>query len=254
MCHHQYMQAIFILIRNPDIQMRLRGLSAGVPGFPAQQARYAPDVRVDREALAPQAEQQHAGRGLGADPLERQHLPVRVVGGRVVQVIEAVSPVFGVDLLQDAEDDLGFDVGQPPAADGVLEPVSATLDDGFPIIAASVGLIHAQFRARAVRAAGVLGEDGADQGVEDGGAVAAAGGLGWRDECGRALAWAVDVGEDFESQVAFRGCWVDEGWKGGLVGVLGVGFQLTGLEEVFFVGSRLPLRALILRRIRCFFW
>lgn len=114
-------------------------------------------------------------------------------------MVKAVFSIFRMDLLKNTENDLGLDNGQATTSDGILELRFATFGDGFPIVAAPVDLVHAQLGSGAVGIAGILREDGADEGVENRWAVTAAGSVGGCDEGGGSLAWAVEGGEDAES-------------------------------------------------------
>lgn len=144
----QDVQTVFILVGDHDVQMGVRLIAGGVLGPPAQQARDAPDVGVDREALTLQTEQQNAAGGLGADALERQHLLHCLLARRRVEVVQRVFAVLGVRLIQYAHDHFALDHAEPAAFDGLLQFRLPARHDRLPVVAAVVDVVHASLCSR----------------------------------------------------------------------------------------------------------
>jgi hypothetical protein len=131
-----------------------------------------------------------------------------------VEVVEAVFAVFLVRLFEDTDDDATLDDAQAAAFDGFLEFGLASVDDGVPFVAGAVDFVHRSFGAGRVGVAGVLGEDGADQGVEDGRGVAAACSCRGGDDFFWSEAGAMEGDEDAVGEFALFSCWVREVWEG----------------------------------------
>lgn len=129
-------------------------------------------------------------------------------------MIERVAAVPVLCLVEDVHDDSTFDDAEAARLDCPLQLVGAVLDNGFPVVAAAVCLVHGELCARAVLVTGVLGQDCADQRVKNRRGISAAGDVARRDDCVGTAAVAVDGCEDAVSGGAFLGCWMGEGWEG----------------------------------------
>lgn len=118
-------------------------------------------------------------------------------------MVERVIPVLIFRLAEDVHDDFAFDDAETAGFDCSLQLVGAALDDGIPVIAPAVRLVHGELCTRAVLIAGVLGQDRADQRIEHRWGVSAAGDVVWRDDCVGTTTFAVDGCEDAMGAGAF---------------------------------------------------
>jgi hypothetical protein len=219
MRHHQHMQSILLLRRNPNFEMLLRRLPPGLLRPPPQQPHDPPDMRINGETFPSQAEEQHTARRLWPYALKRQQLFIRLFCLRIVEVVQGILAVFLMHLAENTGYDLALHNAQPTTFDRFLQLGFPPFHYPCPVVAAAIHFIHAQLRTRRVGVARVLGQDGADEGVEDGGAVTAPGGSLGRDDFFGPRAWAMYAGQDGVREARFGGSWVWESGKGGGVGV-----------------------------------
>lgn len=226
----QDVQRVLVLIRDPGVQMRVRLLPGAIPGPPPQQTRDAMNVRIDREALPPQTEQQHAARRLGPHALEAEHLAHGVLVAGLEQVVQRVRAVPLPGLVQDVDDDLGLALRQAAALDGLLQLGLAAVHDGVPPVAAAVRPVHGQLGARAVLVARVLAQDRPHQRVQHRPRVAAASAARRRHHLLGPVPVAVQAHEDLARQLALLGRRVRKVRERRRVAELGVLLQLLGLE------------------------
>ena len=150
------MKGILVLVGDAGVEVGVSLVPGGRRRPPAEEAGDAVDVGVDGEALAAEAEEEHAAGGLGADAAEGDELAHGVVVAGGEQVIEGVGTVARVRLLQDGEDDAALDGGEPSTLDSSLQPLLTARRDRLPLVTASVLGVHAPLRSCAVCAACVL--------------------------------------------------------------------------------------------------
>lgn len=147
------------------------------------------------------------------------------------EVIEGVAPILCLCLAEDIHDDFALDDAEASRMDCSLQLLGAALDDGRPVIAATVGLVHGELCARAVLVAGVLRQDCADQGIENGGGVSAAGDGAWGDDGVGTFTFAVEGCEDAMGERAFLRCWMGECWERRCLGMRSEGLEFASLED-----------------------
>lgn len=140
-------------------------LPGGVGRNPAEAARHAVDVRVDREGRKAAGEQQDAAGGLLPDPPERRQVTTRLARLETPEESEVEPAALGAQPSQGLENGPALGARQPRRPDHPLDRPPPGRQRGVP--AGKVPFQDGE-GGMTVSIGGVLGQDGQDELIQGG--------------------------------------------------------------------------------------